>query len=136
MTQDQMLNLGYAFATVLFTVVLIVLIKVFGNLKTGLIGPELNLLTYGFLWDTISGATRGENYWPHITPELTAFKTLILIFIVFINTVLMAWNFKLADQVENINLYTKSQKKWRKLWSTFFGVLSFIFFLTIKTFWE
>lgn len=136
MTQEQMLNLGYAFAAVLFTVVLIVLIKVFGNLKTGLIGPELNLLTYGSLWDTISGAARGENYWKHIAPDLTAFRALILIFVVFINTVIMAWNFKLSDQVENDHLYTNSQKMWRKLWSTFFGVLSFVFFLTVKTYWE
>jgi hypothetical protein len=135
MTQEQILNLGYAFATVLFTVVLIVLLKVFGNLKTGLIGPELNLLTYGSLWDTIAGATRGQTYWKNITPELITYKALILIFIVFINTVLMAWNFKLADQVNGYQ-YSTSQKRWRMFWSTFFGVLSFVFYITMKTFWE
>ncbi len=136
MTDEQKLNLGFAFATVLVTVVLIILIKVFGKLKTGLIGPELNLLTYGALWDTISTAAKGQDYWIHISPDFTAFKSLFLILIALCNTILMAWNFKLANRIETEYFYKKSRKNWLKIWSTFLGLIGLMNFLILKTFWE
>jgi hypothetical protein len=136
MTTEQILNFGFAFATVLVTVIIIILYKVSGKLKTGFIGPELNLLTYGSLWDTVSIAARHQPYWIHINAELLPFKILLLILISIANTVIMAWNFKLANRIETEYFQKNSQKVWLKIWSIFWGLIGIMTFFILKTFWE
>jgi hypothetical protein len=56
MSSAHLIELIYAVLTVIITIVLIIGLKIYGNLPIENIGPELNILTYGFMWDTILSA--------------------------------------------------------------------------------
>jgi hypothetical protein len=42
--------------TVIITVEAVAGLRIYGNLPVGNIAPDLNLLTFGFLWDTVQAA--------------------------------------------------------------------------------
>lgn len=133
LTATQIYNLVYAFSTVLLAVFFIFLIKKSYKLPTGSIGPELNLLTYGYLIDIGLAAIKSEPYWEHIPNFLVPIKGLLVLFIGIINLGLLVHNFKLANLIETGGL-TNSKKKCTKRVSIFWGVLSVFIFLTFKMF--
>ena len=132
----ERLNLVYAVLTVLVTVVFVIFVRVFGKLPTSLVGPDLNLLTYGFLWDTTAKALRGVEYWPRFNPLLWRVnKATTLFAIAFVNLIVLGGNLKFAHSVE------KMEKGRLRTWVfcplvNAFGVFSLILFLWIQAAWE
>ena len=117
----------YAFLSVIGTVILVTLVKVFGNLPTSMLalGTDLNLLTYGFLWDTSIKALRGQEFWSRFPQEDLSFlnKPTILVCIFIVNFLLMAFNLKLEYIViEREN--SKHGKSWVTNWVLKPGVLA------------
>jgi hypothetical protein len=129
-------NLFYAALTAFVTVFFLVVVRIFGKLPVPFVGPDLNLLTYGFLWDTTVKALRGAEYWPRFQPlawNLNRGTTLFVI--ATFNLLALAANMKLAHRVEK--LPEGFTRKWllRPL-ITALGVLSLIVFLWIQAAWE
>jgi hypothetical protein len=132
----QIQNLFYAMLTVFVTVVLVTLVRVFGKLPVSLVGPDLNLLTYGFLWDTGAKALRGVTYWPQFKPLIFEInKPTTLFVLALLNLLLLGANLKFAHLVEN------TPKSARRTWLysplvNALGVFSLILFLWIQAMWE
>ena len=128
-------HLAMSLLTVGVTVFLIHFVRKFGNIPTGFMGPDLNLLSFGFLWDTIVKSVLDGNYWPGFPEADTALlpKAVTLAIVVFFNIVLLLGNFKLAAQVpswENVAL-----RALGKSFITFLGILSGMFFVFAQTAW-
>ncbi|MBD2752603.1 hypothetical protein [Spirosoma validum] len=136
MDQEQIVSLIVSFLTILVTVILIVFVKIYSKIPSGAIGPELNLLTYGTLWDLIISAMKGEDYWKNIEPTLLPYKSFILTFIVILNFVMMAWNFKLANLIEKKRSLSMHTKKQLKGVSLFLGLISLCFYTVFQVFWK
>ena len=123
--------------TVAVTIGLVLVVKHVAKIKNGNIGPELNLLTFGFLWDTIAMAMSQKNYWHRMPPALATGKAIVLGFLVVINFALMMVTIADADKLEkHRNSLSLTEVKRLRLKTTSFGVLSLSFFLLIKTFWD
>ena len=135
----------YAFLSVIGTVILVTLVKVFGNLPTSILslGTDLNLLTYGFLWDTSVKALRGQEFWSRFPQEDLSFlnKPTILVCIFIFNFLLMAFNLKLEHRVTERK---KSNHEKSSSWVTYWvlkpgvlalGVFSLLIFLFINAAW-
>jgi hypothetical protein len=131
-SRDIVYEFLFSVLVILVTVIIIILAKKFGRIKNGAWGPELNLLTYGFLWETIISAMRGEPYWMGFSMD-AKFKPLLLAFIMIGNSFLLAWNLKLDDKIP-------TQKgmwaTWLKFSRGFLGTCSLLIFLAIDTYWE
>ncbi|MEP6669104.1 MAG: hypothetical protein ABJF10_08130 [Chthoniobacter sp.] len=129
-------SLTYAILTVFVTVWLVVLVRVFGKLPVSLVGPDLNLLTYGFLWDTAMKALKEQPYWPSFEPLLLGInKPTTLFTIALLNFILLAANFKIAYRVEKMT--DGVLKTWiGKPSVTTLGVFSLIVFLWAQAKWE
>jgi len=92
---------AYALITVFISVVVILAMRRFGNLPVALFGVDLNLLTYGYLWDTATKALKGTEYWPRLNGTvLYVNKPTILLVTCLLNLFLLAWNMKLLDKIE------------------------------------
>jgi len=135
---EMVLDIVSALMTVLVTIALLVGIKKFGNIKIGLVGPEFNLLTYGYLWDTCLLALRGENYWTLIPSYLIPFKSFLLLAIVLFNAVLMVINLKIANKIDTETESRSDIQKKRnyKMLSFFLGTLALFLFIIFKAFWK
>lgn len=131
MTPQQIFELIAASLTIIITILLVVGLKVYGNLPVSNIGPELNLLTYGFLWDTVLKAINGS-YWLNFPKNIENIKPLILIGVILLNIVLMAINFKLAYKLEEGLL--ESHKPTNRFLVYFIGIVSLTIFLVLKVF--
>jgi len=132
----QLDNLFYAVLTVFVTVVFVTALRVFGKLPVSLIGPDLNLLTYGFLWDTASKALRGAEYWPRFVPLAWNVNRPTTLFVISaVNLLALGSNMKLAHLVEGMK--KGGLKDWvlRPL-VTMLGVFSLFVFLLIQSSWE
>ncbi len=125
----------YSILTVVVTVLVVVLVKRFGNIPGSSIGTDLNTLTYGFLWDIVVKAIRNQEYWPNFNSEYTFHinKPSILLLICLINTILMAWNFKISHQVSTQN--TRITRWFLKPFSLSLGIVSLFFFLFTRVVW-
>ncbi len=130
MTPPQIFELAAASLTVIVTIILVIFLKVYGNLPVGNIGPELNLLTYGFLWDTVLKAVTGS-YWKHFPQDIENLKPLVLIGVVLLNVVLMAINFKLAYRLEEGTIENRGLTRFGVF---FLGIVSLMIFLVLKVF--
>ena len=129
-------NLIYAALTVVVTVVFVIVVRVFGNLPVSLVGPDLNLLTYGFLWETSAKALRGAEYWPRFEPLFWNINRPTTLFaIAFLNLILLGANLKLAYRVESMKSTTQRKWLWKPIVNAL-GVLSLILFLLIHAAWE
>lgn len=129
------LELFYSLLVVILTVFVVVLVKRYGNIPGTSIGTDLNILTYGFLCDIAIKAIRGIEYWEKYSPahvyELPKPTVLLLIFL--INTLLMAWNFKITYRATTEN---GAVSNWLlKPLSISFGLVSLIFFLVCRVAW-
>jgi hypothetical protein len=101
------------------------------------VGPELNLLTFGFLWDVIMKAMLKQCYFDRIWSPLIDHKPFVLAVIVLSNFVLMACNLKWTAQLDARRKFISSHAvQLRRIRVVFFGVLSLLIFLSIKTFWD
>ncbi|MBO0953269.1 hypothetical protein [Fibrella forsythiae] len=132
-------GLASALATVGVTVVLIVLVKKFGNVPRGSTGPELNLLTYGALWDIINTAMKGEEYWKNMeytTPALDPYKSYVLGGLTLLNFIFTAWNFKIAHRIETTSSLNTLPRIGLAALSNILGIFSLVLYLVFKTVWE
>jgi hypothetical protein len=94
------LNLFYAVLTVLGIVGLVAAARAFGKLKPTRLGPDLNLLTYGFLWDISLKALRGGDYWSKFHADQWPInKPTTLFVIALVNVLFTAWNMKLDESI-------------------------------------
>lgn len=132
-------DLVYAVLTVFITVVIILAIRRFGNLPVALFGVDLNLLTYGYLWDTAQKALRGTSYWPRWNgPLLEMNKPTVLFLICLLNLFLLAWNMKILDKIER---YTKAKihlgyTNWvLRPVAIGFGLTSLVAFIVFNAMW-
>lgn len=132
MVPNHFLELCYASLTVIITVLLVLGLKAYGNIPTDNIGPDLNLLTYGFLWDTVFQAIRSGNYWPQFPEDLKDYKIVLLMFIVIANTILMAVNFKLAYRTQVTYSFTDKQRL--RFLTFFLGIVSLVIFLVLRVY--
>src|SRR5262245_57369627 len=129
-------NLIYAALTVVVTVVFVIVVRVFGNLPVSLVGPDLNLLTYGFLWETSTKALRGVEYWPRFAPLFWNINRPTTLFaLAFLNLLLLGANLKLAYRVESMKDTTQRKWLWKPIVNAL-GVFSLILFLLIHAAWE
>src|SRR6266436_6780723 len=100
-------DLVSALFTVFITVVVILAMRRFGKLPIPLFGVDLNLLTYGYLWDTAWKALRGTPYWPRWDGTLLAMnKPTVLFLVCLLNFFLLAWNMKILHKIER---YTEAK---------------------------
>jgi hypothetical protein len=147
MTGINLLNLIISLFTVFCTVVLVVLVKVFGNINCNIssIGTDFNLLTYGFLWDTSATALRGQEYWPRFPsdPSYSQFKPIVLLAIFIANFLFMALNLKLVDiiqaRTQNPAIPARSRvvTKWLLSPSAIsLGFVSLVFYIYINSIWN
>ncbi len=134
------LELFYASMTAVVTVLLVIGLRVFGKLPVSSFGPDFNLLTYGFLWDTTINAVKGNQYWDRFDPTVWPInKPTTLLVIAIFNLVLLAGNMKLANKVEEIY-----KQKGRTAYTEWFlkpvaialGITSLIAFLFIQSVWS
>lgn len=132
-------ELFYAALSAFVIVGLITLMRMFGNLPLSLFGPDLNLLTYGFLWDISIKAVRGIDYWPRFDPSVWPLnKGTTLLVIALLNVILLAWNLKLSRKVETI--YEKSGRSKYTEWLLkpfviALGIVSLVLFLLLQSMW-
>jgi len=126
----------YPILTVFVTVVFVIIVRRFGELPVSFVGPDLNLLTYGFLWDTAVKALRGDQYWPGFKPlAWNVNKGTTLFVIAAFNLIVLAANMKLADRVEAAK--AGRLRKWVLRPLVFvLGVFSLIVFLSVQAAWE
>lgn len=135
----DMVDLFYAGLSAFVTVGLIILMRMFGKLPLSLFGPDLNLLTYGFLWDTSIKAIRGIDYWPNFDPSVWPInKGTTLLVVALVNLILLAWNFKLSHKVAAT--YQKSGRSAYTEWILkpfviALGMTSLILFLLLQSMW-
>src|ERR1700709_590897 len=111
LTPEQQVNLGLATAAIFLSVGFVWIIKKFGNVENSNIGPELNLLTYGYISDTIVKAINGDKYWHSFNGPLT--RSWILFIITFLNLILLFWNLKL-EQSNKTGTLEINKKKYLK----------------------
>jgi hypothetical protein len=129
-------HLTYPILTVCVTVVLIIVIRKYGKLPVSSMGPDLNFLTYGFLWDTTVKGFKGENYWPYFHPLIGHINKPTTLFIIAVfNLMILGSNMKLAFKTENMT------DGWRKKWVakplvSAAGCVSLIIFLWVQATWE
>lgn len=125
----------YSILIVLVTIVVVLLIKIFGNIPASTIGTDLNILTYGFLWDTVIKSVRGKEYWINFEPSLVfeLNKATILLVICLVNTILMAWNFKICHKA-SIDHSLKTRLILKPI-SLVIGMISLFFFLFCRVVW-
>lgn len=129
-------NLFYAVLTVLVTVAFVIVVRVFGKLPVSLVGPDLNLLTYGFLWDAAEKALRGAEYWPRFTPLAWNINRGTTLFVIAaFNFIALGANMKLAQRVEKAKANFAINWLLRPL-VTALGVFSLLLFLWIQAAWE
>jgi hypothetical protein len=129
-------NVFYAGLTVFVTVIFINIIRTFGKLPVSFVGPDLNLLTYGFLFDTTLKALRGTVYWPHFHSLLGEINRPTTLFVIsLINLLALGFNMKLAHQAEK--MANSRVKTWAmKPLITAIGVFSLVIFLFAQAAWE
>jgi hypothetical protein len=132
-------DLVYAVITVFISVVVILAIRRFGNLPIALFGVDLNLLTYGYLWDTATKALRGTSYWPRWNGTLLQMnKPTVLLLICLLNLFLLAWNMKILDNIER---YTEAKihlgyTNWvLRPVAIAFGLTSLVAFIFFNSMW-
>lgn len=132
----QPANLVYAVLTVFVTVGLVMVIRKFGKLQASFVGPDLNLLTYGFLWDTTAKALRGAEYWPRFEPLVLDINRATTLFVIaLLNLIVLGANMKLAHRAEQMK--PGPVKKWLlQPLITALGVFSLVVFLLIQGAWE
>ena len=132
-------DLVNAVITVFITVVVILAMRRFGNLPVALFGVDLNLLTYGYLWDTASKALRGTPYWPRWNgPLLEMNKPTVLLLICLLNFFLLAWNMKILHKIERYTAAKTHLGYTNWLWKPVaigFGLTSLIAFIFFNAMW-
>lgn len=131
------IELVYAVFFVFLVVLALLILKCIARVPKGSLGVELNLLTYGYLIDTIMKWVRGEPFWVNISPNyLLEFKAAILITIIILNTGLLGWNFHLVYRIETEKELSKYKRFGLKFLSLLIGFISLVIFLTFKTNWR
>lgn len=141
----------YSFLTVFITVILITTVKVWGGISINgtAIGTDLNLATYGFIWDICTKALRGQDFWPRFSVSLTFLNKPVILLLIFVgNFLIMALNLKLEDivnQRQNISVQPEQNIRVQPKWVTqmllkplviALGVFSLIIFLLLNSAWS
>ena len=130
------LNLFYAVLTVSVVVGLVAAARAFGKLKPTRLGPDLNLLTYGFLWDITLKAVRGREYWPNFHADQWPInKATTLLVIALINVVFTAWNMKLDESI-SAKGFAGLKLFLTRVFSLAIGITSLLMFLGISSILE
>jgi hypothetical protein len=130
------LKLFYAVLTVAVVVVLVTAARAFGKLKPTRLGPDLNLLTYGFLWDTTLKAVQNKEYWPNFqAAQWPVNKATTLLVIALVNVVFTAWNMKLDESISAPGV-TGFKLFMRRTLSLAVGITSLVMFLGISSILE
>lgn len=128
------LDLGYAAFGLFLGVFFIYLIKRFGGIKTGFLGPELNAFTFGFLCDDLVTAMQSKSYWSEYPYQEG--KSLVLGSLLVLNLVLFAWNLKIDDKLDT-HRWRGSHSTFREQFlSVFYGILAVGIYLVIKVAWN
>lgn len=134
LTDEQVRKLLYALLTAVVLVVVVLVMKRFGELKRQNFGVELNLLTYGFLAETVITALKGNEYWPNFNNDYLLSKGAILFIIAISNLFIMGFNFKLEEKTSTI------ENKWKKACNQFLvgimGCISLTIFLALNIYWS
>jgi hypothetical protein len=126
------LKLFYAILTVAVVVLLVTAARAFGKLKPTRLGPDLNLLTYGFLWDTTLKAVQDKEYWPNFhAAQWPVNKATTLLVIALVNVVFTAWNMKLDEAISAPGV-TGFELFMRRTLSLAVGITSLVMFLGIS----
>ena len=130
MSPEELKSLLIATLTIIGTVILIIVLKRLAKIPIGSIGLDCNLLTYGYLWDTIMDAMRGD-YWTHFPKQYEQFKPIILACIIILNLILLLENMRLSHNLEIKKL--QKHKYPYHLLNYILGFLSLGIFITFKT---
>ena len=87
---------------IFFTILLIYILKFLTNIKVDLIsiGTDLNLFTFGFLFDIALKAMEGKEYWSNYSYLLS--KNYLLLIIFTANALIMMVNFKLENHITTV----------------------------------
>jgi hypothetical protein len=127
----------YSILTVFVTVILLIVVKEFGNIPTSplSVGTNLNVLTYGFLWDTSIKALRGQDFWTRFPLNSVFFTKPVILFLIFVvNFLIMAWNLKL-EHMFNERIKDKKSQNGLKVTIIALGCFSLIIFLILNSAW-
>ncbi|MFT3934820.1 MAG: hypothetical protein QM726_14440 [Chitinophagaceae bacterium] len=129
LTHSQIIELIWAVTTIGIAVGVIYFIKWLADYEAGPVGLELNLLTYGYLADTIIKAAEEGKYW-HLYSSNLIPKNLLLTIIVIGNFVMLGINIKYEIKIRAITA------RWPRLFMKFkmqlLGLISAALFLTCK----
>lgn len=121
---------------IFFTVILIYILKLFANIKVELISvsTDLNLFTFGFLFDIALKAMNNEPYWINYSGLLSKNYLLLLIFTG--NALVMMLNFKLEDYLKKVindpNHSNSLIDYFHKPIILFLGIVSFTVYLVLN----
>ena len=121
---------------IFFTILLIYCLKIFANIKVNLIsiGTDLNLFTFGFLFDIALRAMEGKEYWSNYSQILS--KNYLLLMIFTGNALIMMLNFKLEDHIATIvnssNYSINLVNYFYKPCVIFLGILSLSIYLVLN----
>ena len=87
---------------IFFTILLIYILKFLTNIKVDpiSIGTDLNLFTFGFLFDIALKAMEGKEYWSNYSYLLS--KNYLLLIIFTTNALIMMANFKLENHITTV----------------------------------
>jgi hypothetical protein len=139
-------NFGYSLLTVFLVVVFIGFLRVVAGVNKTPLGPELNLLTYGFLVDVVMKALRGQPYWEHYSRPWTLglqYKATFLFLIALLNFILMMWNIKVAEP-KAVKVKCEGEEKevlvkptlLRSAFSALLGLASLLTYFVCQSCWE
>ena len=137
-------TLRNSFLIIFFTIFLIHILKVLMNIKFNVvsIGTDLNLFTFGFLFDTALKAMNGNQYWNNYSQSyfFGFSKNISLLLIFAFNMLLMMFNFKLEYYTANLltltSCPTRKVKYVYKPLIIFLGTLSLSIYLISTSIFE
>ncbi|BDT67609.1 hypothetical protein os1_17860 [Comamonadaceae bacterium OS-1] len=131
-------NFGYSLLTVFLVVMFIGILRAFAGINKTALGPELNLLTYGFLVDVAMKAIRNKPYWPRYSTPWdwdVQYKPTVLFLIALMNFILMIWNIKVAEP-RVVSGTLEKPSIWRSAFSAVLGLLSLLTYFVCQSCWE
>ena len=134
-------KVGWPIMVIILTIVVITVIKYFGNFetKTEEIGAELNLLTYGLAVDLVVLCFQGQDVLPNWPRSIIPIPTwLVVVLLLIINLIFFMINLGLGKFIaEN---YQEEFKVWRvralKGVSVSLGTISAFLFVFAEGFWS
>lgn len=100
-------------------------------MPVGNVGCDLNILTFGFLWDVILKAIAGS-YFEKLPTGLAPYKALVLASVIILNFFFVLINLRISASLDKRPAGLSIRPFWLRFWAYFVGLLGVFIFVTLK----